>query len=107
MIVAPVPRNRLLAELASPGATAVSDSLARRRSTSLFLRSPKHFGDSGHGHPDPSTVPCITKAFTTLMRRCSSEGTQEQQVRAWKLHFLFLSVCFACSLRFAEARRKS
>jgi hypothetical protein len=44
--------------------------------------------------PQQCRVP-ITKAFTKLMRQCSVEGTQEQQVRAWRMQFLF----FKCVLR--------
>jgi hypothetical protein len=43
----------------------------------------------------------ITKTFTKLMRQCSVEATQEQQVRAWKLQFLF----FKCVLRMQPAIR--
>ena len=31
----------------------------------------------------------VAKAFTTVMRHCSSPSTPEQEMRAWKLHFLF------------------
>ena len=31
----------------------------------------------------------VAKAFTTIMRNCSVEGTQDQQMRAWKLQFMF------------------
>ena len=31
----------------------------------------------------------VAKAFTTIMRNCSVVGTKEQEMRAWKLQFLF------------------
>ncbi len=31
----------------------------------------------------------VAKAFTTVMRQCSTPNTLEQELRAWKLHFLF------------------
>ena len=31
----------------------------------------------------------VAKAFTTVMRNCSVVGTKEQEMRAWKLQFLF------------------
>ena len=31
----------------------------------------------------------VAKAFTTVMRHCSTLNTLEQEMRAWKLHFLF------------------
>ena len=31
----------------------------------------------------------VAKAFTTIMRNCSTVGTKEQELRAWKLQFLF------------------
>ena len=31
----------------------------------------------------------VAKAFTTVMRHCATLNTPEQEMRAWKLHFLF------------------
>jgi hypothetical protein len=31
----------------------------------------------------------VAKAFTTIMRNCSISSTKEQELRAWKLQFLF------------------
>src|SRR3954467_8400118 len=31
----------------------------------------------------------VAKNFTTIMRNCSVVGTKEQEIRAWKLQFLF------------------
>ena len=31
----------------------------------------------------------VAKTFTTIMRNCSVVGTKEQEIRAWKLQFLF------------------
>ena len=31
----------------------------------------------------------VAKAFTAIMRSCSSLSTKEQEVRAWKLQFMF------------------
>ena len=49
----------------------------------------------------------VAKAFTTVMRHCVTLSTLEQEMRAWKLHFLLGKCVLVSSLRFEEARRKS
>ena len=38
--------------------------------------------------PQQCRVP-VAKAYTTVMRHCSTPNTLEQELRAWKLQFLF------------------
>jgi hypothetical protein len=38
--------------------------------------------------PQQCRIP-VAKAFTTVMRRCSTSSTPAQEMRAWQLHFLF------------------
>ena len=44
----------------------------------------------------------VTKAFTAIMRNCSVVGTKEQEMRAWKLQFLFPK----CILRLQPTTRR-
>ena len=49
----------------------------------------------------------IAKVFTTIMRNCSVVGTKEQEMRAWKLQFMFPKCVLRLQPTFEEARRRS
>ena len=98
----PSPSLASVEELSSPAATSAPISLDEDLDELNFgaLVLPSTMEILATSIPTVKRVPqqCrvpITKAFTKLMRQCSTEGTQEQQVRAWRMQFLF----FKCVLR--------